>query len=154
MLITKGTSFRTIQEAMLALFNKKSGCSSKHACYMFKTSKLTVWFPKAARAGSGGRLAPPSGQKLLNVLSVDEKEIIEWNTQPNPATCHPSKNNDFPRITFIKDGDKPYVFKGVYALSLHSADYRSRVYTKIADIQDTNAVSGEMEVDDFYESAE
>jgi hypothetical protein len=146
MKITKGTSFRTILEAMQTMFNKNTGSGHKRSYYVFKSH--AVWFPKAAVVNGNDRLAPPPNLDMLNVLSADESEIIEANTLPDSAACHPAKGNALPRITFIKQGDSPYVFAGVYVLSSHSADYRSRVYTKTADTLDTKTVTGEMETDE------
>ena len=109
-----------------------------------------VWFPKAAVI-QNGLLTPQKGQKMLNVLSADETEIIEVNTRSDHADCGPSKHNEYPRLTFLKHGDGPYVFQGVYTLSSRSADCRARIYTKTADAFNTEDVPGELETDESYE---
>jgi hypothetical protein len=153
MTITKGKSFRTIQEAMQTMFNRNIGSGQKPSYYVFK-SGWAVWFPKAALPSTGGLLAPPPGQHWLNILSANGTEIIEVNTQPGSAGCGSPKGIKFPRAIFIKDGAGPYVFKGVYVLTSHSVDYRSRVYTKTAEALDTEAVTGEIEADESSESGE
>ena len=147
MRITKGTSFPTIQEAMQTMFNRETGNGPKRSYYEFKSGRA-VWFPKAAIPGKDGLLAPKKGQYWLNVLSADETEIIQVNTH---ADCGSSKHNEYPRLTFLKHGDGPYVFQGVYTLSSRSADCRARIYTKTADAFNTEDLPGDMAADESYE---
>ena len=84
-------------------------------------------------------------------LSANETEIIQVNTRPDHADCRPAKHNDFPRLTFLKHGDEPYVFQGVYTLSSRSADCRARIYTKNADAFNTEDVPGDMAADESCE---
>jgi hypothetical protein len=52
MIITKGKSFPTIQEAMQTMFNRNTGNGPKRGYYVFKSH--TVWFPKAAIPDGNG----------------------------------------------------------------------------------------------------
>jgi hypothetical protein len=99
MIITKGTSFPTIQEAMKTMFNRDTGSGQKPGYYVYQ-SGWAVWFPHAARPGANGRLAPPPGKHWINILSANEAEIIEMNTLPGSAGCVPSKGGAFPPRRF------------------------------------------------------
>lgn len=85
--------------------------------------KYTVWFPKLLANGA----ATKSG--WVNSISPDGMTIDEVGGKPYEGFTSE-------RLVFAKEGDGPYLFRGVYAQKADISTPDHHVYEKIADIAD------------------
>ena len=89
MRITKGTRFRTIQEAMQTMFNRNTGSGPKPSYYEFNKSGRAVWFPKAAIPGKDSLLAPRKGRPLRSRPGGNARRPLRPQSTPLPLIEQP-----------------------------------------------------------------
>jgi hypothetical protein len=130
--IKHGQSYKTIKDAMMGLFGKKTaGYRAKTAYWIVKDS-LCVWFFEAAGVNpKNGLLRSPRGNNWIDIVDNKEKEIAEVWLQGKLRKDDAMNKTGVDRLVFIKEAGTDYHFAGVYKRGASSASGRVRLYDRI-----------------------